>query len=71
MVYLNGKRVSPDTIDPGKHKFIGMFRPAVDPTTTTDCAIICSCGQTLWLVNEGREHYLKGCYDVPQYIDLD
>ncbi len=81
MPLLNGKSVSAGEIDPAKHRYIGMFRPAEcpnakcnDPKTGQEIyadALICNCGSTLWSVNAIREHYKNGCFDQPQYVDIE
>jgi hypothetical protein len=69
---LNGQFVDDAEITPAKHKFVGMFRPAENPLMAHGCYfVICPCGDTLKYVHESREHYLKGCLDTPQYVDID
>lgn len=70
-VYLNGKLVQPEEIDPAKHKYIGRFRPAYNPITDPQSDVLCRCGEILRYVGEEREHYNRGCYDVNQYVDID
>ena len=69
-VYLDGKRVDPNTIDPLMHRFLGMFRPARNPFENPNCDILCTCGDMLRYRGQEIEHYKRGCYDVPQYAML-
>ena len=69
-VYLDGKLVDPGVIDPVKHRFLGMFRPARNPWENADCDIFCACGEILKYRGQEIEHYKRGCYDVPQYAML-
>lgn len=66
---LDGEYVDSKQIDPKKHRYVGMFRPPSDPCLSGGVAgyIICGCGLTLQNVGQSREHYLRGCFDVPQY----
>jgi len=66
-VLLDGVYVQPTKIDPAKHRFLGMFRPPVNPFrgATTDC--LCPCGMILRYVHQSEEHYRNGCLDTPQY----
>lgn len=61
-VLLDGVYVQPSKVDPGKHRFIGLFRPPRNPFlgATTDC----SC------VFFGEQHYRNGCFDTPQYVSI-
>lgn len=71
-VLLNGLPSPPEFIDAAAHRYIGMFRPAVNPLECdTPAYVICPCGQTLKFQHELREHYLRGCCDVPQYVTLE
>jgi len=70
-VLLNGKMVSADEINPGKHKYMGMFRPPVNPIANIQKDFMCSCGEILRTRNQTIEHYSKkGCFDIPQYIEI-
>jgi len=76
MVYLNGKKVQNDAIDPAKHIFIGCFRPPSPPASNWPISegawrvIACPCGDHLWTVKACHEHWRDGHLDVPQYIDI-
>lgn len=70
MVLLDGKFVDPEVIDPEKHKFIGMFRPATNPFHNFGCFVVCNCGLTLQTPGEPHQHWQKGCYDKPQYVTI-
>ena len=70
-VLLDGTFVDPTTIDPKLHRFIGMFRPAVNPFANPTCDILCVCGATLRYRGQEDEHYRKGCFDSPQYISIE
>ena len=69
-VLLDGVYVQPSKVDPGKHRFIGLFRPPRNPLlgATTDC--ICPCGGRVRYVHEGEQHYRNGCFDTPQYVTI-
>jgi hypothetical protein len=69
-VLLNGKFVKDAAIDPAKHKFLGMFRPPVNPVWNASAIVLCSCGHKLWTREAGALHYKQGCFDVPQYVDI-
>ena len=69
-VYLDGKRVEPAVIDPAKHRFLGMFRPARNPWENPSFDILCTCGEILKYHHQEVAHYKRGCYDVPQYATL-
>ncbi len=69
-VILNGKFVQPEEVDPAKHKFIGLFRPATNPILNPDTDVLCRCGRILRFVGEEQEHYAKGCWDREQYVDI-
>ena len=64
---LNGVHVDASLINPKEHVFLGMFRPAINPFANPTCDILCRCGEMLRYKGQEREHYLKGCFDVPQY----
>jgi hypothetical protein len=61
-VLLDGELVSPDTIDPEIHKYIGMFRPA---TMSQFCPICGLLPDSTTIVND---HYIHGHFDIPQYV---
>lgn len=69
MVLLNGKFVNDSEIDPGKHKFIGMFRYP-SPPNPKGANLSCPCGQILKYVGQEREHWQYGHFDIPQYVDI-
>jgi hypothetical protein len=80
MIYLNGKLVDTNKVDPTKHKFIGMFRLPNPPDTTyidketktikyADC-YGCPCGHFLWSQESIREHWKNGHMDIAQYVDI-
>ena len=69
---LDGKYVPAETIDPAKHRYLGMFRPPTNPLMPAKpvYAVICYCGYHLTFRAQSREHYLQGCCDVPQYASI-
>lgn len=70
MTLLNGKHVPASDIDPAKHRFIGLFRPAQDPYREECRNIHCTCGQILQFAGESFKHWQQGCFDEPQYVDI-
>lgn len=73
-VILDGKAVNPDEVDPAKHRFLGMFRPA--QSMEAECRkagafMQCSCGQTLMVHGAVDKHWRQGCFDVPQYVTIE
>ena len=71
MILLNGLYVENSDIDPAKHKFIGRFRPAVNPMANPTGYIACLCGNILKVRGEEITHYNNGCCDINQYVDID
>lgn len=80
MVYLDGRKVSIEMIDPAKHRFIGSFRSPQQPDTrftredgTVEYAavMICGCGRHLWDVQSVGEHWRQGHMDTPQYVTIE
>ena len=69
-VLLDGKKVDPSNIDPEKHRYLGMFRPATNPIANPTSYIYCNCGQILKYRGEETQHYIKGCFDIPQYQSI-
>jgi len=69
-VLLNGNYVQPEVVDPTKHRYVGMFRPPVNPVINPTTDILCRCGEILKYRGQEVEHYRRGCYDVPQYVDI-
>ena len=67
---LNGVHVYASLINPKEHLFLGMYRPAANPLTDVSCDVLCRCGEMLRYRGQEREHYLKGCYDLPQYATI-
>lgn len=70
MVYLDGLLTEEDKINPKEHKFIGMWRPPINPHKEPTGYIQCTCGHILQYRGQEIEHYNKGCYDVPQYVTI-
>jgi hypothetical protein len=79
MVYLDGQKVSDETINPTQHRFIGTFRSPQQPDTrytkedgTVGYAsvMICGCGAHLWDVQSVGNHWRQGHMDVPQYVTI-
>lgn len=69
-VILDGGYVTPDTIDPAKHRYIGIFRPPAPIVPTGEHRMHCpSCHQIMYtsMGNSLVQHWQKGCFDVPQY----
>lgn len=72
MIYLNGELVDEKTITPGKHKFIGMFRPPSWPEGKVNYNVfICPCGAHLWDLEACFDHWHLGHMDVSQYVDIE
>lgn len=69
-VFLDGEQVKASLVTPKKHRFIGMFRPPVDPAAGAGCYVLCRCGQIQKYVHEAGEHYRAGHWDVPQYVTI-
>lgn len=68
---LNGEYVDAESIDPHKHKFIGMFRPAECPRPSFPCYVfICPRGHQNKNMGDEFTCYLNGCFDLPQYVDI-
>ena len=76
---LNGKVVSADQIDPIKHKYIGSFRKPTPPdnsfmtsegTIKYVSLVICACEARLRCQEDVFDHYMRGHFDLPQYIDI-
>lgn len=65
-VLLNGFMVDPKEVNPAKHKYIGKFRPTIFPEY--DIYLACTCGY--FFTNGFNEHQEKGCFDIPQYMDI-
>lgn len=70
-VFLDGKLVLSESIDPAKHRFIGEFRPATNPVQSATCDVMCNCGEILHTSRATTEHYKHGCFDVNQYVTID
>lgn len=66
-VYLGGRLVGADTIDPDQHTFIGAFRPPFPPRYDGAEFILCPCGRMLETVEVAHQHWREGHFDVPQY----
>ena len=69
MVLLNGRPTEDEEIDPSKHKFIGMFRYPNPPTP--EGYVMCPCKQILQVEQTVYDHWQKGHFDIPQYIDIN
>lgn len=78
-VFLDGKLVKSEEINPAKHKFIGTFRPPNVPSTQGTTyqgelvnagVVLCRCGDSLWTTQALHDHYLKGHFDTPQYVSI-
>lgn len=75
---LDGKQVKIDEITQA-HRFVGMWRPAVDPMKASRAenltrpaedryqVYVCVCGSHLWNVDKDSAHWKRGCFDLPQY----
>jgi hypothetical protein len=71
MALLNGEFVDDNIINPKYHKYIGSFRepqPPIFKSNTPHAIILCNCGAHLHYVESIRDHWQKGCFDVPQYV---
>ena len=66
---LDGKYVDVSEIDPGKHRFLGMFRPPT-PFMPPGCCPLCSCTTVLTTVGDVERHWQLGHSDVAQYASL-
>lgn len=72
MVLLDGKFVKDKEIDPAKHKFIGTFRQPHPPVSDGSWGVyLCSCGHSLWYVEECFAHWQLGHMDTPQYVTIN
>lgn len=70
-VLLNGKYVAAEEIDPARHRYLGMFRPAANPLLGHRTAIVvCPLGHHLQYTEQLLTHYRDGCCDIPQYVDI-
>ena len=76
---LNGVIVEPEKIDPVKHKFIGLFRPAQNPEVLYSQPdkngrsaeiLVCVCGAYFRYAGGITRHWQSGCFDIPQYVDI-
>lgn len=70
MAYLKGKRVGNDTIDPAKHRFVGMFRsPSINAllSSSTGAYLLCDCGRVLQTKEEIYDHWQMGHFDEAIY----
>ena len=73
MVLLNGSLVKAIEIEPALHLFIGTFRmpnsPQQHPTNESDgkCP---GCQESIGRYQSLEPHWQKGCFDLPQYIDM-
>ena len=81
MVYLDGKKVADDVVDPALHKFIGSFRyPSFnifyDNLTIMSngkCfdVVACGCNHHLWTREAVFEHFNMGHFDINQYESIE
>lgn len=69
-VLLDGKIVGVAEITPEKHRFIGMWRPPVNPINNPKCDVMCLCGEIMRFRGQEVEHYKRGCFDMPQYATI-
>ena len=70
-VLIDGKERPAEDVDASKHKFIGMFRHPRPPGYSTKPVGPCTCGEELTIQGQEREHWARGCYDIPQYVSLE
>ena len=70
-VLLDGQQALPKDINPARHRFLGSFRPPVNPFDGATCDCLCPCGKILRYVEESRQHYMQGCFDVLQYVSIE
>jgi hypothetical protein len=79
-VYLDGKLVSINDIDPTKHSFIGTFRSPNPPDgmgindkgiMQQAAVIFCPCGSHLWNKESTQNHWQQGHFDIPQYKTIE
>jgi hypothetical protein len=69
-VLLDGRMVAADSVTPERARFVGMWRPPVNPMADPGGDVLCTCGETLRFRGQETAHYVKGCYDTPQYVGL-
>ena len=71
-IILDGEYIEPSKVNPKEHKFIGTFRPPMwnGATLNPGYSVICACGMSLYSGLAAHEHYLRGCFDVPQYVTI-
>jgi len=66
---LDGKRVDGAIIDARIHHFDGLFRY---PFKISGAGYIaCSCGHMLQTIEQSREHWQSGHWDLPSYHTID
>jgi hypothetical protein len=65
---LDGQPVDPSVIDPAKHRYVGMWRPA---ESNLSCGTVCpGCQQIVLSAHSRAIHWRNGCFDVPQYVSI-
>ena len=73
-VFLDGALVDASSVYPGKHRYVGQFRPPSVPDSryvdVVCSAIICPCSSTLWTLDAVFKHYQLGHMDTPQYVTI-
>lgn len=68
MAILDGKHVDDSIIDSTKHRYIGMFR--VPKPFPYNGYVLCPCGCVLQIYEQVFDHYIKGHFDIPQYVTI-
>ena len=69
-VLLDGEYVNSDQVTPDKARYLGMWRPPVNPISDPKCDVLCTCGEILRYRGQENDHYNRGCFDVPQYVTI-
>ena len=69
-ILIDGEPRPDSELNPAKHRYLGMFRPSPNPMQNPSAYILCRCGETLKYLGQEREHYLRGCCDIPQYVTI-
>lgn len=68
MIYIDGKLVDSQKLDPYKHKFVGMFRIPNPPYKYKGEP--CLCGKYLYALTDVLRHWELGHFDTCQYVTM-
>jgi hypothetical protein len=70
---IDGEFQEHESIRPGTHRFVGMWRPPVAPASPQELsciAIVCTCLEQLTEAVRVQQHWETGCFDLPEYETL-